>query len=104
MADLNPVKGSEQGGLRPVLVVQNNRGNKYSPTVIVISITGNIHKQNNLPVHVPIMCKGLSYESIALAEQLRTVDKCRLITFLGCLNKNSMRMIDKALKVSIGVN
>ena len=79
IADLDPVVGSEQGGERPVLVIQNNLGNKHSPTVIVLAITSRFHKKRNLPTHVPIESGDLSKDSIALAEQVRTMDTSRLM-------------------------
>ena len=103
IADLDPVVGSEQGGERPVLVIQNNLGNKHSPTVIVLAITSRFHKKRHLPTHVPIESGDLSKDSIALAEQVRTIDKSRLIHYVGRASKETMDFVDDALKVSMGV-
>ena len=103
IADLDPVVGSEQGGERPVLVIQNNQGNKHSPTVIVLAITSRFHKKRHLPTHVPIESGDLSKDSIALAEQVRTIDKSRLIHYVGRASKETMDFVDDALKVSMGV-
>ena len=103
IADLDPVVGSEQGGERPVLVIQNNLGNKHSPTVIVLAITSRFHKKRHLPTHVPIESGDLAKNSIALAEQVRTIDKSRLIHYVGRASKETMDFVDDALKVSMGV-
>ena len=103
IADLDPVVGSEQGGERPVLVIQNNLGNKHSPTVIVLAITSRFHKKRHLPTHVPIESGDLSKDSIALAEQVRTIDKSRLIHYVGRASRETMDFVDNALKVSMGV-
>lgn len=103
IADLDPVVGSEQGGERPVLIIQNNLGNKHSPTVIVLAITSRFHKKRHLPTHVPIESGDLSKNSIALAEQVRTIDKSRLIHYVGRASKETMDFVDDALKVSMGV-
>ena len=103
IADLDPVVGSEQGGERPVLVIQNNLGNKHSPTVIVLAITSRFHKKRHLPTHVPIEGGDLSKNSIALAEQVRTIDKSRLIHYVGRASRETMDFVDDALKVSMGV-
>ena len=103
IADLDPVVGSEQGGERPVLIIQNNLGNKHSPTVIVLAITSRFHKKRHLPTHVPIESGDLSKDSIALAEQVRTIDKSRLIHYVGRVSRETMDFIDHALKVSMGV-
>lgn len=102
-ADLSPVVGSEQGGLRPVLVVQNDVGNRYSPTVIVCAITSQMTKAK-LPTHVEL-CAGeaaLPRASVALMEQIRTIDKRRLKQRLGEAAPAVMRAVDKALLVSLG--
>ena len=103
IADLDPVVGSEQGGERPVLIIQNNQGNKHSPTVIVLAITSRFHKKRHLPTHVPIESGDLSKDSIALAEQVRTIDKSRLIHYVGRASRETMDFVDDALKVSMGV-
>ncbi|HZK22620.1 MAG TPA: type II toxin-antitoxin system PemK/MazF family toxin [Atopostipes sp.] len=102
-ADLSPVVGSEQGGVRPVLILQNNVGNKYSPTVIVAAITSKIDK-SRVPTHVAIgKDKGLTDDSVALLEQIRTIDKQRLTDKITHLNDDIMKEVDKALKISIGI-
>ena len=101
-ADLNPVIGSEQGGVRPVLVVQNNVGNKHSPTVVVVPISS--VKKKVLPVHIQIRCSGLPKNSTVLAEQIRTIDRRRLQKYVGSLDREFMKEIDRILKISIGVN
>lgn len=103
-ADLNPVVGSEQGGIRPVLVVQNDVGNKYSPTVIIAAITSQIDKAK-LPTHVELQSKdyGLEKDSVILLEQLRTIDKRRLKEKITILDQDIMKKVDEALKVSLGL-
>ena len=104
-ADLSPVIGSEQGGVRPVLVVQNNVGNKYSPTIIVAAVTSQKHKAQ-LPTHVSIDAagNGLSKNSVVLLEQLRTIDKSRLKEKIGHIDdENVMNKINNALGVSFGL-
>ena len=101
-ADLNPVFGSEQGGYRPVLIIQNNRGNQHSPTVIVAAITS--QPKTKLPTHVPINgINGLEKESFVLLEQIRTVDKRRLDDYVGRLNRDQMNKIEKALRTSMEI-
>lgn len=104
-ADLSPVIGSEQGGVRPVLVVQNNVGNKYSPTIIVAAVTSRKNKAQ-LPTHVSIDAagNGLSKNSVVLLEQLRTIDKSRLIERIGTLDQELMPDVNEALGVSLGIN
>ena len=104
-ADLSPVVGSEQGGVRPVLVVQNNVGNKYSPTVIVVAITSQFGK-TKLPTHIEITSKecGLSKNSIVLTEQVRTLDKSRLMEKIGELSDQYMQFVDVAMGLSLGLN
>lgn len=101
-ADLNPVVGSEQGGIRLVLVVQNNVGNKHSPTVIVVPISS--VRKKNLPVHIQIICSELPKNSTILAEQIRTIDRSRLRKYVGSLNRELMKEINGILKISIGVD
>ena len=103
-ADLSPVVGSEQGGIRPVLIVQNDVGNRYSPTVIAAAITSQRDK-TNLPTHIKVDADGcgLAKDSIVLLEQVRTIDKQRLKERMGQLNGNAMDMVDKALSVSFGL-
>lgn len=103
-ADLSPVVGSEQGGVRPVLVVQNDVGNKYSPTIIVAAVTSQTGKAK-LPTHVQLSATegGLSKDSVVLLEQLRTIDKQRLKERIGTLNESQIPDIEKALSVSLGI-
>ncbi len=104
-ADLSPVVGSEQGGVRPVLVIQNDVGNKYSPTVIVAAITSQINKAK-MPTHLELPGDeyGLSKNSVILAEQIRTVDKRRLKEKIGHLDEILMNKINIALKISFGID
>ncbi len=104
-ADLSPVVGSEQGGIRPVLIVQNDVGNRYSPTVIAAAITSQTEK-NNLPTHITVSsCEcGLQRDSIVLLEQIRTLDKRRLRECMGRLEENVMDRVDKAISISFGLN
>jgi mRNA interferase MazF len=103
-ADLSPVIGSEQGGVRPVLVVQNDIGNKYSPTVIVAAITSQINKAK-LPTHIEITAEeyGLPKDSVILLEQIRTIDKKRLKEKIGFLSSEMMKKVDEALQISFGL-
>ena len=103
-ADLSPVVGSEQGGVRPVLVVQNDVGNKYSPTIIVAAVTSQPSKAK-LPPHVELTASqgGLSKNSVVLLEQLRTIDKQRLKERIGSLSDSQMPVVDAALGVSLGI-
>ena len=103
-ACLDPVVGSEQGGIRPVLVIQNDVGNRYSPTVIVLAVTGQVNKAR-LPTHVPVNAEGtgLQKDSVILAEQIRTLDKRRLRERIGALKPETMDKVSAALKISLGV-
>ena len=103
-ADLSPVVGSEQGGVRPVLIVQNDVGNKFSPTVIAAAITSQRDK-NNLPTHIPVDARdcGLSKDSVVLLEQVRTIDKRRLKEKMGALDSPDMTKVNQALEVSFGL-
>lgn len=103
-ADLSPVIGSEQGGIRPVLIVQNDVGNKFSPTVIAAAITSQRDK-TNLPTHIKVEANGcgLSKDSIVLLEQVRTIDKKRLKEKMGSLPNSAMNKINEALSVSFGL-
>ena len=103
-ADLSPVVGSEQGGVRPVLIVQNDVGNKFSPTVIAAAITSQKYK-TNLPTHIQVNADecGLARDSIVLLEQVRTLDKKRLKERMGSLADEDMDRIDQALSVSFGL-
>ena len=100
-ADLDPVVGSEQGGVRPVLVVQNNVGNKHSATVVVVPISS--VRKKDLPVHIQIRYSGVPRNSTVLAEQIRTIDRRRLQKYVGSLDREFMKEIDRILKISIGV-
>ena len=103
-AQLNPVIGSEQGGVRPVLVVQNDIGNQYSPTTVILAITGRINKAK-MPTHVEIQAEeyGLERDSVILAEQIRTIDKMRLKQKIAALDEETMSKVDQALIVSLGL-
>lgn len=103
-ADLSPVVGSEQGGTRPVLIIQNDIGNRFSPTVIVAAITAQIQKAK-LPTHVEIDSKkyGFERDSVILLEQLRTIDKSRLTDRITQLDAELMRKVDVALEISVGL-
>ena len=101
-ANLDPIIGSEQGGIRPVLVVQNNVGNKYSPTLVVLPISS--AKKTNMPTHIRICgSKMLPKDSIVLAEQIRTIDRNRLLRYVGSVSLEVMERVDMAVKISIGV-
>jgi len=103
-ADLSPVVGSEQGGIRPVLIVQNDVGNKFSPTVIAAAITSQKYK-TDLPTHIKVDAdgSGLARDSIVLLEQVRTLDKRRLKERMGNLEPPDMQRVDRALSVSLGI-
>lgn len=103
-ADLSPVVGSEQGGTRPVLVLQNDIGNRFSPTVIVAAITAQIQKAK-LPTHVEIDAKkyGFERDSVILLEQVRTIDKQRLTDKITHLDDEMMEKVDEALRISLGL-
>jgi mRNA interferase MazF len=103
-ADLSPVIGSEQGGIRPVLIVQNDIGNKYSPTVIASAITSQINKAK-LPTHIELSAKdyGLPRDSVILLEQIRTIDKKRLREKIGHLDDELMEKVNDAITVSFGL-
>lgn len=102
-ADLTPVIGSEQGGVRPVLIIQNNIGNRYSPTVIAAAITSQRGK-HILPTHVPLngIC-GLRCNSMILLEQIRTIDRSRLREYIGRLKPEELQTVDQAMAVSLGL-
>ena len=101
-ANLDPVVGSEQGGVRPVVIIQNDMGNRHSPTVIVAAVT--TRSKPRLPVHVHITAaeSGLRRDSVVLLEQVRTLEKTRLTRRLGSLGEDAMRRIDRALALSLG--
>jgi mRNA interferase MazF len=103
-ANLSPVVGSEQGGIRPVLIIQNDIGNKFSPTVIAAAITSQ-NSKSGLPTHIKLQASGsgLSRDSVVLLEQIRTLDKKRLKDKMGALDGYSMDLVDEALSVSFGL-
>lgn len=102
-ADLSPVVGSEQGGIRPVLIVQNDVGNKYSPTVIAAAITSQTSK-TRLPTHIEVLASaGLSKDSVVLLEQIRTIDKRRLKEKMGHLDDGVMAQVNEAISISFGL-
>ncbi len=103
-ADLSPVVGSEQGGFRPVLIIQNNIGNRFSPTVIVAAITAQIQKAK-LPTHVEISASeyGMERDSVVLLEQIRTLDKQRLTEKITHLDEELMKRVNEALQISLGL-
>ena len=103
-ADLSPVVGSEQGGMRPLLIVQNDTGNKHSPTVIAAAITSQTGKAR-LPTHIELNAQsvGLSRDSVILLEQIRTIDKSRLRERMGKLDDTTMTKVDNAIAVSFGL-
>lgn len=104
LADLTPCIGSEQGGIRPVLVIQNNIGNKFSPTIIIAPITSRFNAKSHLPTHVSLPVQaGLKDGSMALLEQIRTIDKIRLKSFVCHFNYEVMAIINKAILVSLEV-
>ena len=104
-ADLSPVVGSEQGGIRPVLIVQNDIGNRHSPTVIAAAITSRLDKAK-LPTHISLDAAscGLTKDSIVLLEQIRTIDKRRLKDRMGAIDHESMDRVDNALSISFGLS
>ena len=103
-ADLSPVVGSEQGGMRPVLIIQNAPGNRHSPTVIAAAITSQTGKAN-LPTHISLAARscGLTRDSVILLEQVRTLDKSRLRERMGRLDEPAMHQVDNAIAVSFGL-
>lgn len=103
LANLNPVKGSEQGGKRPVVIIQNDVGNKYSPTVIVAPITSRTRKKASMPTHVSLNNEALEKNSQVLLEQIRTLDKTRLISKVGKATENEMKAIDQSVEISLSL-
>ncbi|NTW04607.1 MAG: type II toxin-antitoxin system PemK/MazF family toxin [Peptococcaceae bacterium] len=103
-ADLSPVVGSEQGGTRPVLIIQNDIGNQYSPTTIVAAITSHINKAK-LPTHVEVKAGhgGLERDSVVLLEQIRTIDKSRLMEKVATLSEELMKKVDHGVEISLGI-
>lgn len=103
-ADLGPVVGSEQDGLRPVVVIQNNLGNKYSPTIVIAAVTSKTTPKMMLPTHIRISTKyGIEKDSVVLLEQIRTIDRMRLEGYIGTLGAATMMQINKALAISVGL-
>ncbi len=102
MANLNPVKGSEQGGIRPVIIIQNDVGNTYSPTVIIAAITSQPKK--DIPTHVKIRFEGMPGESTIMLEQIRTIDRSRLLSFVGTIESSKMLEVEKAIEISFGLS
>lgn len=104
-ADLSPVVGSEQGGIRPVLIIQNDVGNRYSPTVICAAITSRMNKAK-LPTHIEIDAKRcqIMKDSVILLEQIRTIDKQRLKDLIGHLDRERMKRVDEAIRVSLSLH
>lgn len=104
LADLGEGYGSEQGGIRPVLVVQNNKGNKHSPTILVACITSKAHSKHYLPTHYVIPKHvGLKYDSLVMMEQIKVIDEKRIIKYIGKLSPNFMKILDKKIKISFGL-
>ncbi len=104
-ANLNLAIGSEQGGTRPVLIIQNNTGNKYSPTVIIAAMSSKMKTKKKLPTHYILKPKyGLGIPTLVLLEQLRTIDKQRLFGYVGTLDEEEMKEIDLALSISVGLS
>ena len=103
-ADLSPVVGSEQGGTRPVLIVQNDMGNRHSPTVIAAAITSQMNKAK-LPTHIELTGRnvGLTKDSVVLLEQIRTIDRSRLKEYIGHLDRRQMGGVDRAMAASLGL-
>lgn len=105
LADLEPTIGSEQGGTRPVLVLQNDIGNRHSPTTIVAAITTKMLGKHSMPTHLYITPEcGIAYHSVVLLEQIRVIDKARIIRYLGALTSEQMRIVDQKLVISLGIN
>jgi mRNA interferase MazF len=101
-ADLSPSQGSEQGGLRPVIILQNNVGNKHAPTTIVAPITSRLGKKQ-LPTHITFNGCGLAKDSVILTEQIRTIDKSRLKQKIGYLTNEKWEVVNQAIKISLGL-
>ena len=104
LADLNPCFGSEQGGIRPVLVLQNNTGNFYCPTLIVAPLTGRRSKKPNQPTHYYLdNVKGMDIPSVVLLEQIKTIDKRRIRSYIGKISKEQMSGVNEAIEISLGI-
>lgn len=102
-ANLCPIVGSEQGGVRPVVILQNDKGNLYSPTTITAAITSELDKPN-LPTHVIFKTDCMKKESMVLLEQIRTIDKSRIGEFIGLVDEHTMKQVDKAILISFGID
>ena len=102
-ADLSPVVGSEQGGIRPVIIIQNDIGNKYSPTVLVAPLTSKVKSKHHLPTHVLVKSERIKYNSIVLLEQIRVLDKSRLISYVDTLTKEEIRKLDIGIIKSFNI-
>lgn len=103
-ADLSPVIGSEQGGIRPILIIQNNVGNKHSSTTIIAAAITSKTDKSNLPTHLKLNnVKGLDKDSLLLLEQVRTIDRSRIKSYIGTLDENTMEKVNKALCISLGL-
>ena len=100
--NFDPIIGSEQGGPRPAVVVQNDVGNKHAPTVIIAPITSK-NKKTNMPTHVKLISQFLERNSMVLLEQIKTIDKSRIESYIGTLTDEEMKMIDKALRISLAI-
>ena len=102
IADMCMNIGSEQGGVRPVLILQNNKGNKYSPTTIIVCLSSKIHSKAKIPTHYLLPeLNGLKYPSMVLCEQIKVIDKDRLIKKIGKINKRDMHYIDSKIRISL---
>ncbi len=101
-AKLNPVQGSEQGKTRPVLILQNDTGNHFSTTTIIAAITGR-SKKADFPTHVPINIRGLKPSSVIMLEQIRTIDKARILGYVGQADEKTMESVDRAITLSFGI-
>lgn len=102
LADLSFAVGSEQTGVRPVLIIQNNKGNKYSPTTIIVCLSSKIHSKAKIPTHYLLPeLNGLKYPSMVLCEQIKVIDKDRLIKKIGKINKRDMHYIDSKIRISL---
>ena len=102
-ADLSPVVGSEQGGIRPVIILQNDTGNCHSPTTIVVAVTSKTTK-NYLPTHIKVYSPLLRRNSVAMLEQIRTIDKQRILGYIGQTDSRTMQNINKAMRISLGLS
>lgn len=105
LANLSPAMGSEQGGIRPVLILQNDIGNCYSNTTIIAAITTHFHSKTHLPTHVLVSQEnGLKHDSVILLEQIRTIDKARLLKKISSLSYGEMLLVNRCIEVSMGIS